>query len=55
MYLLALGPEELLDQRGCCAGQVYEKEQLVELGCPEGNILPLPLSREGNVARAYSG
>ena len=55
VHLLTLGPEEQLDQNGCCAGQVSERERLVELGCPEGNVLPLPPSRKGNVTRASTG
>lgn len=36
--LLTLVPEEQLDRNGCCAGQVFEREHLVELDCPEGNV-----------------
>ena len=55
MHLLTLGPEEHLERNGSCAGQVSEKEHLVELGCPEGNVWLLPPSRNGNVTFVSSG
>ena len=55
MCLLTLVPEEQLDRNGCYAGQVFEREHLVELDCPEGNVHYLPPSRNGSVMRASTG